>query len=126
MQHCLKLNQDSRPICSELLKHDLFVYDGFSTHFPVDLKQRIDKDSFLSSPHKNTTKKTSIQAESGGHDMESTSMVCQAAGTVISPKKKKRSDVKETSLAQPMSKVTKDVKKVSVDCDCFQFALHCS
>ncbi|XP_052265730.1 cyclin-dependent kinase-like 2 isoform X1 [Dreissena polymorpha] len=41
---CLRLDPDDRPICSELLKHEFFVRDGFAQKFTHDLKAKLVKE----------------------------------------------------------------------------------
>lgn len=45
LQQCLRLDPDDRPTCSQLIKHEFFMKDGFSTRFSHDLKQRIQKEN---------------------------------------------------------------------------------
>ena len=43
-QACLRLDPDDRPVCSELLKHEFFVRDGFAAKYQQDLKARLAKE----------------------------------------------------------------------------------
>lgn len=43
-QQCLCRDPDDRPTCSDLLKHEMFVKEGFSSKFSHDLKQKIHRE----------------------------------------------------------------------------------
>ena len=45
----MRLDPDERPTCSQLLKHDFFMKDNFSTRFAPDLKARVQKEQ-MSNP----------------------------------------------------------------------------
>lgn len=45
MKQCLRLDPDERPTCTQLIKHDFFSKDNFTTRFQNDLKQRIEREN---------------------------------------------------------------------------------
>ncbi|KAH9495461.1 Cyclin-dependent kinase-like 2 [Bulinus truncatus] len=56
MKMCLLLDPDKRPTCSELLKHSLFVRDGFAIRFALELRQRIHQENTHGTNSKNLNK----------------------------------------------------------------------
>jgi hypothetical protein len=51
-QQSLRLDPDDRPTCTQLLKHEFFQKDGFSTRIQHDLKQKVHRET-----HNNPRKK---------------------------------------------------------------------
>ena len=43
-QDCLRHDPDSRPTCSQLLKHEFFTRDGFSQKFAHDIKAKVGRE----------------------------------------------------------------------------------
>ncbi|XP_028400917.1 cyclin-dependent kinase-like 2 [Dendronephthya gigantea] len=43
-KQCLRLDPDSRPTCTSLLKHEYFTKDNFSERFATELKTRINRE----------------------------------------------------------------------------------
>ncbi|XP_067671189.1 cyclin-dependent kinase-like 2 isoform X2 [Haliotis asinina] len=44
LKQCLRRDPDDRPTCSDLLKHEMFVKEGFSSKLSNDLKQKIHRE----------------------------------------------------------------------------------
>lgn len=86
LQTCLNLDADLRPNSADLLKHDFFCRDGFSTRFIQELKVKVAKEN---------EKKPLIQKSSAKSEQSSDS----ASGS-----KKKKGKEGATKLTRKVSK----------------------
>jgi len=72
LKKCLSLDADVRPTCAELLKHDFFCRDGFSSRFIQELKLKVAKENEKkpllnnkSSARSDKSEKTTTESSSG-------------------------------------------------------------
>ncbi|XP_041365004.1 cyclin-dependent kinase-like 2 isoform X2 [Gigantopelta aegis] len=99
MKQCLRLDPDLRPTCSELVLHEFFTREGFSTRFSHDLKQKLHKEY-----HDSPLVKNSSQWENTITENESKANM----------KKKKKVESKEELKDNSQEKL---VKKKPLDTD---------
>lgn len=83
MKQSLRLDPDDRPTCTQLLKHEFFQKDGFSTRIQHDLKQKVHRET-----HNNPLIKTPSNEKDDG----------DAKGS-NAKKKKKLNDTKDNKVA---------------------------
>ncbi|KAL5017828.1 hypothetical protein ScPMuIL_003550 [Solemya velum] len=89
MKLCLRLDPDDRPTCSELVKHEFFVKDGFVSKFAHDIKAKIHRDQ------QGNPLLKSLSKDKQDAGKESPEALNKNAAT-----KKKKRDNKETSKDQ--------------------------
>ena len=94
-QQSLRLDPDDRPTCTQLLKHEFFQKDGFSTRIQHDLKQKVHRET-----HNNPLIKTPSNEKDDG----------DAKGS-NAKKKKKLNDTKDNKVT--MKNTDKQVNRVS-------------
>ena len=91
-QDCLRHDPDSRPTCSQLLKHEFFTRDGFSQKFAHDIKAKISRE------HQNNPLINSLSHEKEDDDSNK---------QTTTKKKKKLVPVKKESKVDADSKDSK-------------------
>jgi serine/threonine protein kinase len=131
LQQCLRLDPDNRPTCSNLLKHSLFTRDGFASRYPIELKQKLQKEALANPLYKNLAASLDAMPDTQDTNKDSESTSKSSLTTLTSQnsqggaagggtKKKagtKKDSTKDTSFKRESTIVNKDgLRKVSLYC----------